>query len=524
MASKRKHKSCTLKEKLEVLKRLHKGESATQLSKEFGVGKATISDWKKNRGKIEQFCTTTSEKTIEKRSKTTVSSYEKLDEALFLWFTQARQKGIPITGPLIQEKALQLNKLMDSDVSFTASCGFLDRWKKRHGIRQLTITGEKLSADNEAAVEYLEEFKCIISSYSPQQVYNADETGLNFKALPTKSLASQEERSAPGFKMDKQRLTVLACSNASATNKLPLMVIGKSAKPRCFKNMNMNSLPVFYRNQKKAWLDRALFKKWFDKQFVPKVKAFNKENGLPPRALLLIDNAPSHPEEMQLVCDDIKAIFLPPNVTSILQPMDQGVLQALKQNYRKMLLHSLLEDNEELTILDKLMKMNIKDVIYWVAEAWENTCKESLQKSWKNLWPELEFVQTVFPPTKENCELLQLVKRMPGCENAEEECVEEWTAVDDCGHEEYTDEDIVAAVQGTSADLDADDSEEEGDAPTDVVPHTAAASALDLALRYVEQHADATPTDVMFMRRWRNIASSSRFSLLRQKEITDFIS
>ncbi|XP_039627277.1 jerky protein homolog-like [Polypterus senegalus] len=430
----RKHNSCTLKEKLEVLKRLDKGESATQLSKEFGVGKATISDWKKNRGKIEQFCATTSEKTIEKRSKTTVSSYEKLDEALFLWFTQERQKGIPITGPLIQEKALQLNKLMDGDVSFTASCGFLDRWKKRHGIRQLTITGEKLSADNKAAVEYLEEFKCIISSYSPQQVYNADETGLNFKALPTKSLASQEERSAPGFKMDKQRLTV---------------------------------------NQKKAWMDRALFQEWFDKQFVPKVKAFNKENGLPPRALLLIDNAPSHPEEMQVVCDDIKAIFLPPNVTSILQPMDQGVLQALKQNYRKMLLRSLLEDNEELTILDKLKKMNIKDVIYWVAEAWENTRKESLQKSWKNLWPELEFVQTVFPPTKENCELLQLVKRMPGCENAEEECVEEWTAVDDCGHEEYTDKDIVAAVQGTSADLDADDSEEEGDAPTDVVPHTA---------------------------------------------------
>ncbi|KAG2463247.1 JERKL protein, partial [Polypterus senegalus] len=113
---------------------------------------------------------------------------------------------------------------------------------------------------------------------------------------------------------------------------------------------------------------------------------------------------------------------------------------------------------------------------------------------------------------------------MPGCENTEEECVEEWTAVDDCGHEEYTDEDIVAAEQGTSADLDADDSKEVEDAPTDVVPHTAAASALDLALRYVEQHADATPTDVMCMGRWRNIASSSRFSLLHQKKITDFIS
>lgn len=284
----------------------------------------------------------------------------------------------------------------------------------------------------------------------------------------------------------------------------------------------MNSLPVFYRHQKKAWMDRVLFQEWFEKQFVPNVKAFNKENELPPSALLLIDNAPSHPEEMQLVCGDIKAIFLPPNVTSILQPMDQGVLQALKQNYRKMLLRSLLEENEEMTILQKLKKITIKDVIYWVAEAWDKTQKGALQKSWKNLWPDLEFVETVFPQEKGRLDLLKLVKQMPGCENEEEDCVEEWTGVDDCGYEEYTDEDIIAVVQGTSAD--ADDSEEEGDAPTDVVSHTAAASALDLALRYVEQHAAATPTDVMFMRRWRNIASSSRFSALLQKKITDFTS
>ena len=72
-----------------------------------------------------------------------------------------------------------------------------------------------------------QEFADLISSenYSPQQVYNADETGLNFKALPTKSLASKEESSAPGFKMNKQRLTVLACSNAVGTNKLPLMAV-----------------------------------------------------------------------------------------------------------------------------------------------------------------------------------------------------------------------------------------------------------------------------------------------------------
>lgn len=525
MASKRRHFSCTLKEKLEVLKRLDKGECATKLSREYGVGKATISDWKKNRAKIEQFCSASSEKTLEKRQKTTVSSYEKLDEALFLWFTQEREKGIPISGPLVKEKSLQLNKLMNGDPSFSASCGFLDRWKKRHGIRQLTISGEKLSADNEAAADFLKEFKDLVSSqnYTPQQVYNADETGLNFKALPTRSLASEEEKSAPGFKMDKQRLTVLACSNASGTNKLPLMVIGKSAKPRAFKNINIKSLPVYYKNSKKAWMDCDLFKGWFEHQFVPKVTAFNRENGLPNRALLFIDNAPSHPGE--LVCGDIKTVFLPKNVTSIIQPMDQGVLQAMKQKYRKMLLRTLLEEDEdenELTILQKLKKITIKDVIYWVAEAWDNTTKGALQKSWKNLWPTLEFVETSVTPVKD-CELLPLVKKIPGCEDAEESCVEEWTSVDDNGNQEYGDEDIVAMVQGSSAEIDSEESEEEVNVQTELISHTDAANALDLALRYVEQHASSTPNDVMLMRRWRNIASSSRFSALRQKKITDFL-
>ncbi|GFT45153.1 hypothetical protein TNCV_4775461 [Trichonephila clavipes] len=56
MASKRKHSTLTLKDKLEVLKRLDKGEGVTKLATEFNVGKATICDWRKNRRKLEQYC------------------------------------------------------------------------------------------------------------------------------------------------------------------------------------------------------------------------------------------------------------------------------------------------------------------------------------------------------------------------------------------------------------------------------------------------------------------------------------
>jgi hypothetical protein len=46
--------------------------------------------------------------------------------------------------------------------------------------------------------------------------------------------------------------------------------------------------------------------------------------------------------------------------------------------------------------------------------------------------------------------------------------------------------------------------------------------ALERALLYVEQHSKATPTNVIFMKRWRDTAASSR-SILYQKKIIDFV-
>lgn len=60
-----------------------------------------------------------------------------------------------------------------------------------------------------------------------------------------------------------------------------------------------------------------------------------------------------------------------------------------------MLLRILLKkDENELTILQKIKKIAVKYVTYWVAEAWNNTTKGAIQKSWKNLWPILEFIAT----------------------------------------------------------------------------------------------------------------------------------
>jgi hypothetical protein len=85
-----------------------------------------------------------------------------------------------------------------------------------------------------------------------EQLYNCDETGLNYKMLPAKTLASKKEAAAPGYKKSKEGVTILACSNATGNHKLRLTLIGKSKKPRAFKKLkNQKSLPLYYTHKKK---------------------------------------------------------------------------------------------------------------------------------------------------------------------------------------------------------------------------------------------------------------------------------
>ncbi|GFW67735.1 hypothetical protein TNCV_3870661 [Trichonephila clavipes] len=47
--------------------------------------------------------------------------------------------------------------------------------------------------------------------YSRDDVYHVDETGVNRKAQPRKSLASKRESTATGFKVSKKRVTAMVC-------------------------------------------------------------------------------------------------------------------------------------------------------------------------------------------------------------------------------------------------------------------------------------------------------------------------
>ena len=87
-----------------------------------------------------------------------------------------------------------------------------------------------------------------LTNYAKTDIYNADEFGLFFKALPKKILLLKDEK-CTGGKHSKIRATGLAAANMNG-DKLPMFVIGRSQKPRLVNNIK--KLPCHYRGQKKS--------------------------------------------------------------------------------------------------------------------------------------------------------------------------------------------------------------------------------------------------------------------------------
>lgn len=150
---------------------------------------------------------------------------------------------------------------MGLEGNFDASSGWLYSFKLRHGIRELDIQGEALSGDKDAAEKFVAEFNNFVTAENllPEQILNADGSGLYWKCLPSKTLAFQKEKSAPGHKSSKERLTITTCSYFTGSKKLQLVVIGKAKKPRSFKGTEAKTYQSSILTKEKGCMNQVIF-------------------------------------------------------------------------------------------------------------------------------------------------------------------------------------------------------------------------------------------------------------------------
>ncbi|KAG7164919.1 Tigger transposable element-derived protein 1-like 12 [Homarus americanus] len=298
---------------------------------------------------------------------------------------------------------------------FNASSGWLQRFKIRNKITNINIGGEEASADRAAAREFPPFLREIMEEgqYSDDQVFNTDESGLFWKKLPSKSFVVKNASRIRGRKMQKERITVLFTTNASGTCKLKLSVIHTASKPHAYKTMDMTKLNVHWLTALKAWMFSTLSLSWFDDCFVPNVKKFCERQNVPFKILLLLDNAPGHSPLLLDRHPNVKVVFLPPNTTSILQPMDQELICNVKAAFstkKFKLLNDYTNTREELRNLSDtttdskseededqqlaqqkiLFKQfwrvfNIKKAVDFLVESWDQLSIATIRHAWRHV-------------------------------------------------------------------------------------------------------------------------------------------
>jgi len=370
-------KDLTLKNKIVILDEIKRQPSNTSfrdLAEIINVPKTTISRLLKNEKQLRDEWMSHKEKPGTSKRKREGKDPD-VEEALDQWFSAVTQRGVSISGLILKAKAEELAKKFDH-CDFVATDGWLSRWKTRHNIKFKKLHGEKSSADSQSAEKWKNtKVPIYLSTYSPDEIYNADETGLYYRATPDGSLC-YKHIALSGFKKAMDRITILCCSNMTGSDKQKLLIIGKSNKPRCFKGLRIESLPVEYHANKNAWMTSEIFRSWlttWDKKLQIKQR----------KILLLVDNCAAHPHLDNL--KNIQLEFLPANTTSLVQPMDMGIIQNLKTLYRGKLVNYILEsiDGNIFTIASTAReisgKINIFQAIQFITDSWRALKTNTIQ-------------------------------------------------------------------------------------------------------------------------------------------------
>ena len=100
--------------------------------------------------------------------------------------------------------------------------------------------------------------------------------------------------------------------------------------------------------------------------------------------LLLVDNAACHPREFQGKFSQIKIVYMPPNTTSELQPLDLGIIQNLKTKYRTFFLRYVLAKIEDCTnVTEVANSIDVLTAIRWISKAWDEVKQETVIKCFR---------------------------------------------------------------------------------------------------------------------------------------------
>lgn len=312
-----------------------------------------------------------------------------IDQKVYNWILLMRSKKITLSADDIILKRNDLEKLENVN-SKESTRSWFRRFQNRFNIKRINYHGEANDVNIKSVKEWKDKLNEIIKNYDKKDIFNIDETGLfyqqqrsikiNFLTFLENSYVTNDEFNYKGNKMSKKRLTIAFCVSMIG-EKLDPLIIGRYKKPRCFKNIK--KLPLLYEANQKSWMTQKIFSKYLN--------LLNRNFQLKNRKILLfLDNASCHfiPE-----LSNIKLVYFPKNSTSLLQPLDQGIIHSFKSFYKKSMINKFIinvSENIEIKLPD------ILDSMILIKKSWNQVTTKTIINCFKTSGFEYKDLNTEF--------------------------------------------------------------------------------------------------------------------------------
>ncbi|CAG8640808.1 3557_t:CDS:2 [Ambispora gerdemannii] len=455
-----RRKTLTFQEKLDICidKKRNKLKN-TDIVRKYNLSPSTVSDIIRGEEKWRKLVFSDG---LEEAKRGPKSYFPEIEEGVSMWCEQAILDGVTFNGTILQNKAKKIADLLEIDESkFSAtSDGWLRRFKERNNLHVYKRKADLDSIDYAQIPVHREELQKLLQEYDSNNIFNCDETALYWKLEPSHTLAHNP---ILGKKKPKGRITLMLTCNVTGTEKLPLLFIHKSENPRPLKGIEKSSLPVWYYWNAKAWMMQSVFGHYLRRLDNMMRKANRK-------IILLADNATSHKTEAIIKkLTNVKVHFLPPNTTSVLQPLDQGIIYNLKAHYRSILCENRIEEYDALrsrlsqqqylkpTPMDSLPALTILDAINFSSKAWNRVTQTTIQSSWmkaKILPATINLEMATINEENTEFEITTLINKLP----IEDENISVHDFIDfesvtmsnnnDIEDEEFSLKEIVSAIRG----------------------------------------------------------------------------
>lgn len=386
-----KKKIWTKKSKIKVVLTAMEEGNNSEAARIYKIHESTVRKFiseMKNEKEVLDF----KKKTKKKKRSGRKSKFEKIEEKVYEWILEQRNKKLIVRLKDIKEKALSFK----TEENFCASNGWFANFKKRYKISHRSPTHVMSTFTDkciDAMAEYLKELmkerfeieRCsFLHSKKSILFINFDEVPIFFdiSSSRTYDLKGKKEITVKSNKDQKLRTTVML-GITSDGSRLPPLIIFKSRN----KNPPPNQFPlqalVFH--NRVGWITEFIFKFWLQ-QVIFNID-FEKTGVIP---YLIYDRCPVHIKStVQEIIQEKKILhrLIPSGCTGFIQPIDTHVGKPFKDHLRTKHLYwfqHIGNTKDNLTPEGNIKAPASELVIQWILESFDELGRDSLVNSFKH--------------------------------------------------------------------------------------------------------------------------------------------